>query len=395
MVGVGPRSRMLGSAKSLPDSAPGGLAELTYGSLRCRLTAPRPEPLTWLSEFLSPAFAVDSPQRRAVAADVAVTLEEDAARYANLAGSLPARAAPIDCFANDTHMIALPGWRDAVGVTIALHAAARVAYVVDAGAHRVAVVTPPDNPQARTALMRTVRELAMIRALAEGGAFLHAAALAHAGHGLLIAGVKRAGKTTLLLHVLEATGAEYVSNDRVLLPTGDAAAARGMPTIITVRAESRPFLGPLYDRLAGSGSHYRLTRAESVAPARRITPTDEIGVSPAQLCAALGVTMRADCIPRAIVFPVIDPAAGRPVFRALSEKDAAARIPAALLSATLDKKVSDLFRFPDDPPLPGAAQLVRVARAWAARIPCFTCAIGPDAYAHGALAAECIARLSR
>jgi len=54
--------------------------------------------------------------------------------------------------------------------------------------------------------------------------------------GVILAGPKKSGKTTLLMHLLSGGGADYVANDRVAVAWRDGVPVlRGMPTIITLR----------------------------------------------------------------------------------------------------------------------------------------------------------------
>jgi hypothetical protein len=81
----------------------------------------------------------------------------------------------------------------------------------------VEIVAARDRAETRLALLRVVREYAMLYAARAGWLILHAAAVDFGDYGLVIAGPKRAGKTTLLLHALRNERGRYVSNDRVAL----------------------------------------------------------------------------------------------------------------------------------------------------------------------------------
>jgi hypothetical protein len=109
-----------------------------------------------------------------------------------------------------------------------------------------------------------VRELAANRAQRTGGLLLHAAAFAAGDQGIVVAGPKRAGKTTLLLHALSAASARYVSNDRVLV-TADRgrAIARGVPTIVRVRRGALDRFPAVAARFASASYHHRLTLEEA------------------------------------------------------------------------------------------------------------------------------------
>ena len=379
---------MQSAATIAADTPTGSVNGFTYGDLALLVGAPRPGPLRWLEEFLSPAFRVGA--RAAYAATV--TLREDSQAYEQALAQQPAAGAvELDCFVNDTHMIRLPAWASGPDTTAAFQHGFRVVYEVDRASHAVTVLSPDNNPSARTALMRAVRELAMNRSRRDGGMFLHAAAIAVEGRGMLIAGEKRAGKTTLLLHLLRETGADYVSNDRLLLPSADAAALRAMPTIVTVRVDSLQFFPGLEADLQTRGYIYRRTLAEAAEGQHPTRPWSDgsFGLSPAQFCALFGVERRAECAPRVLLFPRLMADAGAGRLRDLAPGDAALRLRRALLSAGLTKKTSDLVTFPDDPPAPEADYLEAMSRALAARVPCVECQIGTHTYESGALAAEC------
>ncbi len=371
------------------DTAPGSVNGFTYGNLALLVGAARPGPLRWLEEFLSPPFQLGA--RDAYAATV--TLREASRRYEEVLGHRPqAGAVELDCFVNDSHMIRLPAWASGPDTTTAFQQGLSVVYEVDRASRSVTILSPERNPNARTALMRAVRELAMNHARRDGGMFLHAAAIAVEGRGLLIAGEKRAGKTTLLLHLLRETGADYVSNDRLLLPSADAATLRAMPTIVTVRVDSLAFFPGLEADVQTRAYSYRRTLAEAAEVPQPTRPRsdDSFGLSPAQFCALLGVERRAECAPHALLFPRITGEAGIGRLRDLAPGEAAARVRRTLLSAGLAKTTSDLVTFPGDPPAPDAAHLEEMSRALAARVPCVECQIATSTYERGALAAECL-----
>jgi hypothetical protein len=71
--------------------------------------------------------------------------------------------------------------------------------------------------------VRLVRQAMTAQLLHHGAIYAHAAALVHRGVGVLIAGPKGAGKTTALLSVLSMLGADFVTNDRLLLHRDRAA----------------------------------------------------------------------------------------------------------------------------------------------------------------------------
>ncbi|MBI1758166.1 MAG: hypothetical protein HYR62_02925 [Actinobacteria bacterium] len=64
---------------------------------------------------------------------------------------------------------------------------------------------------------RLVRQVMTAQLLAGGAVYAHGAAFIHQGIGVLVLGHKGAGKTTTLLTALGVLGADFVTNDRLLL----------------------------------------------------------------------------------------------------------------------------------------------------------------------------------
>jgi hypothetical protein len=368
---------------------PAGFVEgFAYGGLSVQVAAPAAATLRWLEEFLSPAFRIGQCDRDAVT----VTLREDAAAYHDtLAGRPSAGTAELDCFVNDSHTIRLPSWPSASATVTAFQESWRVLYSVDCQTGAATVLSPAANPNARTSLMRVVRELAMNNSLRCGGMFLHAAAMAVGGRGLLIAGEKGAGKTTLLLHLLRELKGDYVSNDRVLLAAPDSTAVRGMPTIVSLRPNTLVSFPDLAAAALARSYHYRLTLAEAVEQQKPARPAADgsLGLSPAQLCSVLGVSLEPECELKAILFPTITSATATFHLRELAPAEAGARLRRAWLSAGLEKRTSDLFTVPNGLPLPGAAHLEQASRALVERVVAFECQLGAHAYAGRAFATAC------
>jgi hypothetical protein len=225
--------------------------------------------------------------------------------------------------------------------------------------------------------------------------FLHAAAAAADGRGLAIAGEKRAGKTSLLTYLLREMALDYVSNDRILVSAAGPAIMRGMPTIVTLGPELLTLFPAVGVNLLASSYYHQRTLAEAATHRAAARPWRDgsFGLSPAQFCALVGAQSRAECALAALVFPRItgDPDTGR--LRDLPVGEGAARLRAALLSAGLRKKTSDLLTVPGDPPAPAEDALVEMSRQLATRIRCVECQLGTRAYDSPALATECLRAL--
>ena len=66
----------------------------------------------------------------------------------------------------------------------------------------------------------------------QGWLICHAAALAHEGKGVAIAGFSGGGKSTMMLHLLNKEGLDFVSNDRLFIKrSGHKLLARGIPKL--------------------------------------------------------------------------------------------------------------------------------------------------------------------
>jgi len=366
-------------------------ADFTYGDLSVRVSATRPDALQWLDEFLSPSFDV-APSAEYAAT---VTLHEDNRRYNEIAAAWHAdQAVELDCFVNDSHVVRFPAVVSSSKQVTAFQASVPAFYRADPATRSFAIISGEGRTGARTALMRVVRELAMNHALLRGDIFLHAAALANAGSVMLIGGEKRAGKTTLLLYLLRHGRADYVSNDRVLFAARATPRLRAMPTIVSLRAETLPLLPSLAADFASAGYLHHRTVAEAAAQKGPRTRSDgSYSLSPAQLCAALGVGSVASGMPRVMLFPRITGEANVGSLHDLAPVEALASLRRAVLSAGMAKKTSDLVALPGDPPAPPAEQLDATLCEFAATVRCVECRLGTRSYENGTLAAQCFALL--
>jgi hypothetical protein len=135
--------------------------------------------------------------------------------------------------------------------------------------------------------------MATVGALAVGGRIqLHASCLAWEGRCLVLAGPKRAGKTTLLARLAASTGAEIVTNDRLILH--DAASGwqvTGVPTIVKVRTGTMRRLPDLFRTVPNVAHPIDLTLREATSAAAEfgvVTEPRRLSLSPAQLAHEVG-----------------------------------------------------------------------------------------------------------
>jgi hypothetical protein len=340
------------------------------------------EPLAWLHEFVVPQFAA----RDTDAPDRTITLIIDAREHARLArhGPHPQHLTRA-CFTLDSGIVSGRVWDAPDADEVIFDEDREVFYRRWPGEARVVeIIAARDDAGARLALLRVVREYATLYATRAGWLMLHAAAVCIGGDAFVIAGPKRAGKTTLLLHALRNEQGTYVSNDRVALyaePSG--VTVHGIPTIVIIRKESAVWFVDLDAKLAGARYHFRHRVAESnaeheVASSR---PATTWPLSPRQLCRLLGVESRASAPVMAVLFPRVGASPGGMAFEELNAEQALDAWRGTLFRSCPPDGMFAIGQAAAAPSEEGAGLL---AARLAARVPSFSCRLGPDAYGDGA-----------
>jgi hypothetical protein len=281
----------------------------------------------------------------------------------------------------DQRTLTTSSWRDPrSGLPAFFDAAHRTFYLRQTDSPGVTVVARAGGRLFRGAVMRVVREVAMTRAWTDNSLVLHASAFATEQAAVVVAGPKRAGKTSLLLHALHAPGVAFIANDRVVLAgDGRGFSADGMPSIASLRHSTLAMFPGLSDTLATRGYRAHLTCAECEAalPARG---ESDGSTSPAQLCRAVGVPMSARAPAMAILLPHVDLSSSGFDIRPLSRTEADARFEAVRFASTSRGRSSDIFR------TDGTDVVVDLARAravWSqatASVPVLECRIGRGAF---------------
>jgi hypothetical protein len=223
-------------------------------------------------------------------------------------------------------VVTLPGWRDG-GAVIAADDDLGCGYRMRNG--HIDVIAPSASPRARIGLMRVVRErLTAARAAAGACVDLHAAAFRVHGRAVLVAGARRAGKTSVLCHAL-ASGAGLIANDRVFVCAcdPDAMTAEGVPTLVSLRPGTLSAFPGL--RLAGDKRPALRHSAEDDTPGVPPSARD-FSLAPRQLAARLGATCVARAAASAIVFPELVDDESAWAIDGVSEGDAATRLAACV-----------------------------------------------------------------
>lgn len=357
--------------------------QLQQASTVLEITADDRAPLTWLAEFLSPAFSIvpdandTGPQRR-------IRFSVDAAEHARLCARLDtAPLRDLEGLTYDGHFSLHRGWMDDDGRTWVFDDDADAFYGVDRDRVGIHVVVPRGESRERVALMRVVRELATTVGLRRGALPVHGAAVLCDGGVSLICGQKMSGKTSMLIHGLRS-GGTFVSNDRVFLSTGPVWAS-GMPTIVSLRNGALAFFDEL--RLAYDAARFDRGRTiDECAPGRerpaprKAAHMDRPGLSGAQFCHLLNAPMLAGGPVRRFVFPRPDPTAPGMIFERLDRDDALALLRASLLKPGERVRGSQIFSIDDRREDIAEADEIARCLALLEAVPAYRCRLGPAAY---------------
>jgi hypothetical protein len=351
-----------------------------YRDLTVSVSTADPTQLSWLEEFLCPQFAIvcgGSPN-----CHVAVVM--DTRQYIDTFRRGPRPdGRQINSFALDTGLIRLPMWQALDDAQAIFDPDFKLFYMVNPDRSQVRILAPNGSRSVRTALMRVVREFAMTSSVRAGALIIHGAAFAVGDRGVMIAGPKKAGKTTLLMHVLQHVGAHFVSNDRVVAAWEDGhPTLYGMPTIVTVRQQGAWRLRFLHERLLASSYHERYSLAETGQRIGRVGRPDRHGrwsMSPAQFCDLLQVRPIAQVPAYALVFPRVTGRPGTIELTQLSADEAAVQLAGTLFRAHAPLKTAEMLTSADDTPR-GRASFDDVCRQLVSGVRSFTCALGREAY---------------
>jgi hypothetical protein len=287
-------------------------------------------------------------------------------------------------FALESSLISLPVWDTAGPGLVLFDEECQVFYGVDDTKTQVWIVSAAQNLAARVALMRVVREFAMNYVQRTECLIIHGAAFVAGEQGVIVAGPKKAGKTTLLTHALQNSSVTFAANDRVLVHfAGTEPLWRGIPTIVTLRQQTVQIFSRLERRLRARPYHHQLSLLE-VANGLHIHPRPEGAslwtLSPAQYCELLHVQPATHGKVRCLVFPRVTAASGSMQLVRLSAPVAAARLSQALFRHSSTARPSTLFACQDEDRYPSPIDYEGLCLQLTTRVRCFDCHLGLQAY---------------
>ena len=312
---------------------------IAFRGMRIVVRCDTEAPLRWLEEFFGPCETRE-PEGPEVCE---VRLSIDSGRHTAMRRDEHGDQRRIDAFALDGGFAGLTLLSDTPAARLLRDEKSASFVTIGTGGHAVQIVAAADHARVRVLLMRVVRELAMLESLRRGDRLVHAAAAVHRGRAILIAGQKRAGKTTTLLGLLSTGEARYLSNDRVLVDLFSAPPmAYGLPTVAKVRADTLDYLPRL---TAPPGGRHYLTSREYDEGSSLLNPTrrPDHSMSPAQLCRWLDVTAMAAAPIGLMVFVRVDPSVERFALRRLDSAEATDRLRDSLFSSGPSGLVSEAF----------------------------------------------------
>ncbi len=356
---------------------------LHYDGLSTRISCSEPTDLEWLTEFLCPQFSV----LKNGTAPCHVELAADSREWNALHRLGPdPRRGRRECFFLDTRIVRLPVWASASRDTILFDEDFGAFCIVD-GLRTVRLLKPDGKRMARLALMRVVREFAVNHAIHRQRVIVHGAACVRGDRGILIAGQKGWGKTSMLLRSLQDEGAHYVSNDRVAVSVnGDTLAVCGVPTIINLRVSTLKMFPDLYHRLQSSPYNpvLSLDEADGAPLGRAQAWRDGVfTLSPAQLCTLMGVGQRPKARLTAVLFPHVTNAAGTVRLERVPRTVAIRWLMESLYRSGYVRQTGSLFSVTGK----GQTRTVGLSRRLASdvvrRVPCYVCHLGRAAYVDG------------
>ena len=355
-----------------------------YADRRIKVSTFDKSSVDWLHEFLSPAFQpVDGKS-----ADWTVVVATDPVLHKRLMQQPKPQREPLDCFTLDGSFASheVLGWEGAVATVRDQNRG--IIYKIDAEQSRIEILGLPDRRIQRMAVARVIREIATLHAMNIGRLHCHGASFSINGKAIILAGVKRAGKTSNLLHALHDPASNFISNDRIFVQTDSVAPiVRGMPTILKIRPKTFNFL-PDFDKQTRIRPYHfleTLEEAEGSFSDRRkylFGKSDlRTRLNSTQLCELMNTTAVCEAKLGAIVFPVISDEPPRGYLQLLEPRVASEQLfNESLLKASSPQTTAEAFRGRHEVSIVSDDDVKAQCDIITDSVPSFQFTIGPKVY---------------
>jgi hypothetical protein len=335
-------------------------------------------------EYFDPWFR---PTHRAAEWFVRVTTAESA--YREMQRSMPPDASPQPCFAHDQEVLSMPAWSS--GNEIHVSDAERSCFLTMRPG-RIDVIAGARTRRWRFTLLWVLQEIAATR-LRQTHVDVHSASIESRDRGLLIAGPKGAGKTTLSFYLMRSRNCRSIANDRSFVG-GDEPAVFGMPTAVKIRPPILARFPELRNGLPPVARPYLYTRAEleTAAPSEEPVDSVDFALTPNQLAQRLGAGTRAAAPLGAVVFPQVHADEATWAVERMQVADAVEGIYANLYGAATRDRPTTFFEELGGGHRHPSPQLVA---AIAARVPAYRVRLGRAAYADETLGEHLLQLITR
>ncbi|MFC1668338.1 hypothetical protein ACFL1T_03015 [Chlamydiota bacterium] len=332
----------------------------------------------WLNEFILPQFEViDSSSSDCIIHVIMYDKQFDTLLQRGSKGN-----ESIDGFHLDTKIVKLILWDSSPGKMILFDEEFKVFYIISDDGKKVYILAHSEKSIAfRTALMRVMVEYAVNRAHSHTGGFLHSSAFRYRDQGIVIAGPKNSGKTSLLIYFLQNLSAQFISNDRVFISmNGCGSVIHGIPTVITVLENSLSMFPRVKMNLLQYYYHHRYTIGEILR--RGCIPytleKGEFTLSAGQFYELLDIIGSSDAPLSAVLFPRICMETCSLSLRRLSLEVILERLQESRFAKNIEEKKTIFCADAID----GTKTLNyhEFCRRIACSVPCFDFYMGPDPY---------------
>jgi len=294
----------------------------------------------WLHEVLTPAFTRGVVEPDAVVVEVRLAGDRDPRPAGRALGRLP-------CFVFDGEVVRHQAW-DTGSAVVVEDDKYHTRYVV--APERVDVEVLDSDPAVRAAVLRVVREVAVVQSLSEPARLLlHASAIRHGRNAVLFSGAKEAGKTTLAARLAALDGGAFIANDCTLVepgPTPRSWRAHGVPLPVSVRADTVARLPELFAQIPAVTRPSRLTLAECdevLAQRGPIAGPTHLRLSQPQFARALGAELVAQAELACVAFVRVDDGIADYSIEELDHANAVSRVRTAVYGRRATPETTTVF----------------------------------------------------